>query len=659
MQTIVTQLLAIPIIISFTLLPGAWVACGLPLDALRWPVRLAFSGVLSPIILALQMLLLKALGLPFVLIPLVLFVVNLPALYLIWRIVRTAQAVKWREPALYGGLALLGILALYVLLPWQVIPNLRTFAWHALWHTDISYALTRNTFLPEEPELAGVTLAYGWVGHVYWSIIGWSTNLPPTQIYALSNLIWLLFTFILAYALGIGLRLQRAAALLNVGLLFLGTNVIGAIAWTVNRDWHWQQNYLGDIRYTPLLGKYLGFETMPFAFALLIAVALLSTLALQQPIRNLAVLLFITLTGLGLVYPILFPAGCLLVGGLWVLLVTRLDPATPIYRWRELLWLAAGVGASVFVTFAFLTIVTQDRSNGAVGLSTMQEMKPKLFHLLSALLLFAPALVAVVPHIWQRFSPTLLLTATALGVMVLYVVANLDTLEYKYILAATIVAAPVAAAGIERVLVRRPRLQWGLALVMPVAFFIIHQTLMLKVGAQIPSNLVHAPRLSEDSFWLSLADSEANADWTAAVRTLTPENTVVITENSAIHISSFLARALYAPSDGDGTQTAGYSVDNRFNLLTWRGYPVQLYEERLAVIKTIYNTTDTTEMNDALAQVMTLHRPVVIAFRPTVPMVQWLREEAIGQELFASTSHVVWLLEPNIIINGQNQRAAK
>lgn len=659
MQTLTTHLLAIPIILGFTLLPGAWVACGLRLEALQWPTRLALGGVLSPIILALQMLLLKAVGLPFALIPPILFVVNLPALFLIWRTVGAAEAVPWRGPTFYGGVALLSILVAYLLLPWQVIPNLRPFAWHALWHTDISYALTRSTFLPEEPELAGVTLAYGWISHVYWSLLGWSTNLPPTQIYALSNLLWLLFTFLLAHALGVGIHLRRATALLSVALLFLGTNVIGALAWTITRDWHWQQTYLGDIRYTPLLGKYLGFETMPFAFALLIAVALLSTVALQKHVRSLAMLLFLTLTGLGLVYPILFPIGGLLVGGIWLLLVTRLDPATPTYRWRELLWLAAGAGASVFVTFAFLTIVTQDRSNAAVGLSTMAEMKPKLFHLVSALLLFLPALVVIVSHRWQRFGPTLLLTAVGIGAMALYVIADLDTLEYKYVLAATIVAAPLAAAGIEHTLARWPRWQWGLALATPLALFVIHQTLMLKVGAQIPANLIHAPQLREGSFWLSLAVGEANADWTTAVRTQTPENTVVITKDSTIHISSFLARALYAPSDGDGTQTAGYSVDNRFNLLTWRGYPVQLYDERLAVIRTIYNTTEPAQMNEALAQILLLNRPVAIDFKPTVPMLQWLRAEAIGKELFANDSRVVWLLQPSIITNGQNQRAAK
>lgn len=651
MQTIVAQLLAIPMFIILTLLPGAWVAYGFRLDALQWPARLAFSGALSPVILAIQVLLLKAVGTPFPLIPTLLLVGNLPALLLIVRAMRVgepAPSQQWDKAALMGGGLFFAILVLYLLLPWQLIKNLRPFAWHALWHTDITYALTRNTLLPEEPELAGVTLAYGWVGHVYWSVLGWSTNLPPTVTYAISNLLWLLFTFLLAYAVAAnGLRLGRPATLISVGLTCLGTNAIGAVAWTVQRDWHWQSIYLGDIRYTPLLGKYLGFETMPFAFALLLAVVLLSTVALRQPIKELAAPLTITLTGLGLIYPILLPVGCILVGALWLLLATRLDGQSPGYRWSALLWLAAGVGATVFLSFGFLAVVTQDRSTSAFHLASLATMKSKVFHLISALLLMIPALLPLTRALFKRTAPVLLLTTAGLGAMAFYVVADLDKLEYKYIMAATIILAPLAAGGVETVLHRLPKVQWGLAFASVIGLFIIHQTLMLRVGALIPENLVHAPPLREETFWIRLAAEDANASWTDTVRLFTPEDTVLVINQSTIHISSFVGRALYAPSDVDGTLVTGYSVDNRFNLLTWRGYPVQLYEERLAVVQTIYTTTSVAEMRAAVAKLLTLQRPIAIYFTPAIPMYQWLQTEGIGVELFARDGQIIWLLEPD------------
>jgi hypothetical protein len=659
MQGMATQLLAIPMFVIFTLLPGAWVAYGFRLDALRWPARLALSGALSPVVLAAQMVALKAVGIPFAYIPTLLFIGNLPVLILIARAVDNDQPEDRSRSrgALIGGGLFFGILALYLLIPWQLVQNFRPFAWHALWHTDITYALTRNTLLPEEPELAGLTLAYGWVGHAYWSVLGWSSNLPPTITYAVSNLIWLLFTFLLAYEVAVsGFRLGRQAALMSVGLTCLGTNALGAVAWTLEQDWHWRSEFLGDIRYTPLLSKYLGFETMPFAFALLLAVTLLSVVAVQQPVRQLAAPLAITLTGLGLIYPILLPVGCLLAGALWLLLVTRLDQKAAIYSWRTLSWVAAGVAASVFLSFAFLALVTQDRSTSAIHLSTIEAIWPKLYHLVSALLLFTPALLPLGGALIKRNAPVLLLAAAGVGTMVLYVIADLDKLEYKYMLAATIVLAPLAADGIDWVLYRRPTVQWGLTFATVISLFMINQALMLRVGAQIPENLVHAPPLREDRFWVGLGPADANADWTNALRLLTSDDTILVVNQSTIHISAFAGRSLYAPSDIDGTATTGYSVDNRFNLLTWRGYPPQLYEERLALVQTLYTTTSVAKMQATVAQLLTLQRPVAIHFTPDIPLYQWLSTEGIGTELFADRTQVVWLLEANAL-DGATQHA--
>lgn len=659
MQSIATQFLAIPMFVIFTLLPGAWVAYGFQLNALRWPTRLALGGALSPVVLAVQMVALKAVGIPFAYIPTLLLIGNLPVLWLILRAIdhNQSESKRSKRGALIGGGLLFSLLALYLLIPWQLVQNLRAFAWHALWHTDITYALTRNTLLPEEPELAGLTLAYGWVGHAYWSVVGWSSNLPPTMIYTISNLIWLLFTFLLAYEVAVsGFRLGRPAALTSVGLTCLGTNALGAVAWTLEQDWHWRSEYLGDIRYTPLLSKYLGFETMPFAFALLLGVALLSVVAVQQPVRQLAAPLAITLTALGLIYPILLPVGCLLAGALWLLLVIRLDQKTAIYTWPTLAWVAAGVGASVFLAFAFLALVTQDRSTSAIHLSTVAAMQPKLYHLVSALLLFVPALLPLGGALVKRNAPVLLLAAAGLGTMALYVVADLDKLEYKYMLAATIVLAPLAADGIDWVLYRWPNLQWGVTFAGVIGLFVIHQALMLRVGAQIPENLVHAPPLREDHFWVGLGPTDANARWTNAVRMWTPEETILVVNQSTIHISTFAGRSLYAPGDTDGTATTGYSVDTRFNLLTWRGYPPELYEDRLALVQTLYTTTAVTEMQAAIAQLLTLQRPVAIHFTPEIPLYQWLQTEGIGTELFADETQSVWLLEPNAL-DGATQHA--
>ena len=83
------------------------------------------------------------------------------------------------------------VLVVALTLPWVLIPKYRLFSWHALMHTDIIYKLSQSAVLPEEPEIAGLQLAYAWLGHSYWAVLGWLTNWSPTRIYPISNVIWL------------------------------------------------------------------------------------------------------------------------------------------------------------------------------------------------------------------------------------------------------------------------------------------------------------------------------------------------------------------------------------------------------------------------------------------------------------------------------------
>ncbi len=633
-----------------TLLPGAWLAFGLPLGELSWKVRLALGAALSPAVLGVQLLALKFGGLSFKHAALVILIGNLPVLILVLRRLPSWKAPRW-SPALLGGAILLLMLIGYVVIPWATIQNYRPFAWHALWHTDIVYSFTRNTIAPEEPELAGLTLDYGWLGHAYWAIVGWGTNLPPTVTYAISNLIWLLIAFLLAYELSRrGLGLQSSAAYLGVGLLFLGTNMIGVILWLLAHDMGRWQFYLGDIRYTPFLSKYLGFETMPFAFALTIGLALICLLGLRQPIKWLPGILTALLTALGLIYPILFPIGCLLTGGMLLLLITKLAPNLPAYTTRQLLWIGLGIGFSIASFVVFMLFVTQDRTTSVMHLSTKHAMLAKSFHVLSALApLGLVALPFTLKFLWQRHGPVLLLTATALSLMAMYVIFNLQDLEYKYILGATIMLAPLSAAGLDQMFFQKTRLRWAWTLAIPLALGVMNQALMYETGAQLPANRVNAPAINEQAFWLQLALSEPDAAWTTAVRTETPLDTILVTNHSLIHLGPFVDRSLYLPSDSSGENTTGYSVDNRFNLLEWRGYPPTLYAQRQQTTETLYTSSDTGQLTAVLQTFIALDRPVAIHFTdPKAGALLCLKQTGIGTQLFADHKNVVWLIDPKL-----------
>lgn len=637
-----------------TILPGAWLTFGLPLGELSWRTRLALGAALSPAILGLQLLALKFFGINFSEAALIIILINLPSIVLLFYR-RIKPSMGWQlpklSPAQLGGTALFLLLAGYVLVPWTLVPNYRPFAWHALWHTDIVYAFARDTVAPEEPELAGLTLDYGWLGHAYWAVVGWGSNLPPTVTYAISNLIWLLIAFLLAYELARrGLGLQSSAAYLGVGLLFLSTNIIGVSLWLWAHDMFRWRFYLGDIRYTPFLSKYLGFETMPFAFALVIGLALICLLGLRQPIKWLPGILTALLTALGLIYPILFPIGCLLAGGMLLLLITKLAPDLPSYTRSQLLGIGLGIGFSIASFLVFMLFVTQDRTTSVAHLSTKHEMLSKSFHVVSALApLGLVALPFIIKFLWKRNGPVFLLTATALSLMAMYVLFNLEDLEYKYILGATIMLAPLSAGGLDQMFFQKARLRWVWTLAIPLVLAVTNQALMYRTGAQLPDNRINAPAINEQAFWLQLAPTEQDAGWTTAVRTETALNTVVVTHNSRIHLGPFVNRSLYLPSDSSGENTTGYSVDNQFNLLEWRGYPQALYAQRQQTEETLYTTSNKDQLATALYTLIALDRPVAIHFAdPQAGALLWLKQIGVGKQLFADDKNAVWLIDPKL-----------
>src|SRR5919109_1027792 len=248
---------------AMTILPGSWLTFGIPLDELNWRTRLALGAALSPIVLAIQLYLLRILNFDFAPAVLIILFANLPCLIFIKRSLPRINFSGVSTAFWVASIIISSLLGLMLTL-WIVIPNFRAVSWHALLHTDIVYLIARNPFFLEEPDMANIHLAAPWIDHVYWAITGWLADRPPTVIYPISNIVWLIITFVLAYELASsGLGLHNSTSLLSAGLTFVGTNIVGAIGYLISGKWE----FLGDIRYTPLLGKYFGFETIPFALA--------------------------------------------------------------------------------------------------------------------------------------------------------------------------------------------------------------------------------------------------------------------------------------------------------------------------------------------------------------------------------------------------------
>ena len=634
-------------VISLTVLPGAWIIYGLRLSGLPSQVNLALSIALTPAAVGLQLALLEAIGIPFAVSATVLVLLNLPGVVLL--------AYNYQRERLTGTMKfwlssapLISLLIGIPVLIWSLIPGIRTYTWSSMLQTDIIYTIVRDGFHVEEANLAGFNLAYGWVGHSFWSLIGWIGDWSPTAIYPFTNILWILITFILSYQLGkSGLGLHKTTTLLGVTLMFLGTNAVGMTLLLVTGNSQWWENYFGDIRYSPFLSKFYAFDTMLWGMALLIALALVYTAALQRRVTPLDGLTVALLSGLGLIYPILFPAGLVLVVCFLFLTLVRFPKDLPEYTRWEIVRLGFAILFSVIAVGLYVSLMTADRGGALFEISRRRDIFIKTVRFLGAI---GPLIImASLPFIGfarRRYGPVMLLALSALALSAAYIVIDLAQLEYKYVLAATICIAFLATTAVDPLFRRHTSLGWATTAIVAIGLAVINLLFVFQAGGHVPGNLSDGLILDENSFWLSLNSSQKDSAWTRAIHEYTPENTVVIAQKPGVVLSVLVGRSMYVPSDTDGGHVPGYNLNQRFYLLEQRGYPADVYDHRLGLVEALYSSGDEPKIIGALHDLKALRRPLAIQFTDQDTFsLRWMETQAIGRPLFSENQNVVWLVE--------------
>jgi hypothetical protein len=642
-MNIVILLFALP---ALSVLPGTWLAFGLPLAALGDRTRLALAMAFSPAVLGVQFVVFKALGIPAGLIALLILAINLPGLWLLRRLRPSrASLPNWPRGVWVAAAVLLGGLLFVLAAPWLFIDGMRPFSWHALLHTDIIYQLAGPNLRLEEPELGGVPLAFAWLPHAYWVVLGMLADVSPLRLYPVSNIIWLLVSSYLIYEIAArGFRLRPASALFCIALALLGSQAVAYVVRIFANDMWFGMNYFGSYLST-IVQKFRGFETMPFGFALFLAVLLVVVLRLRTPLGAAGTLEGSLLLALGVVYPILFPVALLLAGSQVLLILTRWARDVRPFARREIGQLVLGVGlaAAAFVPlYLFYTAGTQ-----GVSPLSLAGRQTKTWQTILALLPFwVLALPAAVRAVRSREGATTLFLWTAVCSALMYIVINLGELEYKYVLTAALLLAPAAALTVDRFSLRFPRLAWLPALA-ALLLLAIELTWTLRLHGHIPPNLANAPQINEDHFFISLAPSEPDAAWVQAVRDNTPPDTLLVAAGSSIHLGPFVRRALFAPGDADGQASTGYSINNRNTLLRQRHYPAALYDARAAAVTQFLTGDQPAQFQAVLATLLAPGRPLAIHFAdPTTPSLLWLQAEGIGKALLHDGQQTVWYIEP-------------
>ena len=629
---------------SLMFLPGAWLAFARPGAWLPMSARVGLAGALSPVVVVVEYFALRAAGMPVQTTAWILVALNLPAAWLVLRQRPTGRVV--RASAVQSAF-ILGLLAVGVSVPWHVNAQLRIFESHTLMHTAIVNQFVAGTLLPEEPEMAGLPLAYPWLSHVYWATLGVVLDWAPTRVYVMTNLVWLAWTALGVYAAGVALGARGFASRAGVLWLTLGTNVVGAAI-------SWMTGWLpGDIRYTPWVRKYVPFNDMPFALALLASLIALAILAVRRKDGRHALLLGAVLGAAGAVYPLVLP-GALAVAGLvplvlWFEVARGRGGAT-----RDVLVYAGALAAGAVAAALVLKLTVLSRATSGVELSSVEAGLSKLA---SAVIVLAASLVSAVVGVvaglrergggtrrWlDQVEPAFLLLllaslATVLAAAVFHLQGD-NYNEYKLTLCAALSMAPFVAIALDRTVAPR-----GPFTIVVILSGVMLAPLLFSLNPWDSfGRTATAPPATEDGVSVHLATSAEEAGWTNAIRLQTPPNTVVVVATSRVYVPAATARALYAPVIG--VPFEGYWFEARDYLIEGRGYPKDVVDGRLAVVKRLLSATNDHEIEAAWNEVMGLGRPVaVLASTPQNDgLLAWLTSRQKGRRLFQDESgRVVW-----------------
>ncbi len=653
-------LLHVLIFLVFVVLPGSAVTFALPLDSLNLKSRIAIGVALSPFIVALAMGLLESLGLDFMTAACIVLAAALFGVPFFLKALRRLRFSRPSASTVVGALILLVIFTSVLWVAWQGLLQRQFYSTHGFLHTDICYSLMRPGLWPEDSQMAGQFLTYYWLSHYYWACLGWLTDIPPNSLYRLTNTVWLWATIVLGYEIFRSVGCRRATSLIGVALLFSGSNCIALVIDGCNGKFGTWSKYVGDVRYTIFLGKYFTFNIMPFAIVLVLSLLLaLTTLLRTSPTKPLIVLVGLLLVGTGMIYPVIFPpVFCIAATAVALIWISnrrenqnsRADDA----KWLLLTVLFASVIVALFVLF-----LIKGRQTDVVEIGTGTQHLRKAIHMLIAL---GPLGVLTVPALWsgfrQRSSTVALLVAVVAAGAGMYVVANLlDGTEYKSVFIAHTGVVVLGVISLDRL----EKLRGGMAIGMCIVFSCVVARLNvmeMDLSSGGFHRRVHVPELDRSSFWIKLAQTEPDAEWTDVVRRHTPLSTIIVSKGSRLPLAALLRRTEYLATDGVRIGRFGYAVPLEMLLRDVRGYSATDYDARKTLLENLYSDSDSDGYPKMLESLRSFERPLAIHFDSrNEPFLQWLVKGGTGRALIDQPSAVVWFVDgPREMRSGENRR---
>ena len=653
--------------ILLVFLPGAWITFGLPLKGFPYWAKVLTGAMLAPLVVAIQFYALRLVGVPFESCPSLLVLLNLPALYLILRRLPRLELPDRRTLVAIG---LVVVVVVASTAPFLLDAQKRLYTWEAWSQADVVYSLANGNLVLDDADLAGMTLSYPWAGHVYQAVLSYVIGTAPVANYIWFNYVWLAVIF--GFAAGIVAELGgNSLSQVTVAIwLSFGVNFVGAVVGPlVPRAWITAHPILGNIwgdnRYTPWLDKVVFFGQMYFALGLFIAVVYLM-IRPWFPDSRLHYLLLtgFLLTALGVIYPVLLPAACAVVGARALAILLRLGPGWPRISAVEIVGLGAACAVAAVITYAEVRFLTAGRASASLfHLHNLREIRwttVETIVVTSPLLAgFGFCLLRLWRGSWQGSWRSLwhgpwreaaripfILGLGALVSFVPYILFDIPWYrnEYKFVFTAAICLAAFPSLALEPVLERLRRLAVP---AMAVTMIVLAAPLAHNVYTRTyVAYTRHGPTVDTQQFALRLDSQEPLAGLLDAIRTGTPVQTLVVVQSADLHLPTLTERDLYV-APAQTVPSPGILISNDEMLTLVKGYPAEVVAERRADVQSLYTSDDPAKIRLSLSHMVLDGRPLALILDDQTDghLREWLAENRIGRSLYAARGFELWFIE--------------
>lgn len=634
---------------ALCVLPGAWIAFVPRLRSVDFGERFALAVAASPVVVVGQFYALRAFGVGFEDVVGVIPWLNAP--------VALAVLLRLRFPdAARIGTAALALVTLAVpvwLLSWRYVEHdpEQVFTAHTLIHVDVIYMLARGLLVPEEAELAGVSIGYHWLGHIQPALLCARIDQAPPWVYLWMNHLWLGGVVVLLTKGAAHLGARTAASVAGILMVVLGVNAVGyaaGVALPENLVETLKLNGLGWT-YTPWLWKFQMFNQVTVGLAMFAAVAHVSLRGFWTDLdRTHLVVALVLLLGLGLVYPVMFPIGGAAAGLSWLFAAAR-DLRSPATERRAGVgrYVVAAVGLAVVAALVVvnLELITADRSGDAVRFFERRGMAKKAYDLLWVFLPFVVVLRVVGarhsgPHgVGARFA--LASAAFSLAAYVFLGVGAL-TAENKFIFTAAVSLGPAMALALQRwfdrtgsVLAVITVLVTGALLTWPV----MHKCERTR-GLYEPPHAVDS-----SAFHMVLGEDVPLAAAARAIVAEVPAEAVLITRDLPVHLPTFVRRSAFAPTRPDVIQR-GVGLPGGMLLVAVRGQDQDLVQGRLNLVRDLFRGGDGVRAEALTAISAAVERPlaVVLSLPRDEAFLRWLEGREGGRTIHRDSEAAVHLI---------------